>query len=469
MEKLLISNELGYEKFSPLNDELVTRFKAAREIEVQGAIQRSRTAFTSWRLTTIESRGRILRKVAQNLESHSDEIAEIVRLETGKPIHLALNEVSAGVEMAYLMAAQGRLSVGKQLPSATLGRQTIVSRVPRGVAALIVSFNTPIPNYAWKVFPALICGNTAILKPSQHTPLSSEYFSNLLIESGVPEDVLIVVQGDSITGELLVKGNVDIISFTGSSKSGKEIARATGDQLKKTILELGGANPFIVFADANISKAANDAVQSAFSNAGQRCASGSRMLVHESVYDEFMQEFESYAGKLLVGTENECHVGTLISPSAAAEFEKFLKACQTAGARVERVGELRGISKSTVLPAIILGLNYTHPLAQVEFFGPATRFFSFNSEASAIAIANSTPLALTAAIWTRDSDLAYRVSGLVNSGVLNINGPTHGSEPNMPFGGFGDSGNGTREAGIESLDYYSDLKVISTFNTMNHV
>jgi len=168
----LADNEIYYEKFSPLNTELIANFKMAREVEVANAIERSRKAFNGWRLTTIESRGRILRRIAQNLESHSDEIAQIVRLETGKPIQLALNEVSAGVEMAYLMAAQGRLPIGKQLPSVTQGRQTIVTRVPRGVAALIVSFNTPIPNYAWKVFPALISGNTAILKPSQHTPLS---------------------------------------------------------------------------------------------------------------------------------------------------------------------------------------------------------------------------------------------------------------------------------------------------------
>jgi len=277
--------------------------------------------------------------------------------------------------------------------------------------------------------------------------------------------VLTILQGDAITGQLLTKGNVDIISFTGSSKSGKEIARDTGDQLKKTILELGGANPFIVFADANLSLAASDAVQSAFSNSGQRCASGSRMLVQELVYNEFLQKFRKSAKNLLVGTEKECDIGTLISPTAAVEFEQYLKACQAAGATVERLGELRGISKSTVLPAIILGLHSTHPLAQLEIFGPATRFFSFTSEASAIGMANCTPLALTAAVWTKDSDVAYRVSILVNSGVLNINGPTHGSEPNMPFGGFGDSGNGTREAGIESLDYYSDLKVISTFNT----
>ena len=465
----MTKNDLDYERYSPLDDQLISRFKLAREVEVEKAISRARKAFETWSVTTIESRGRILRKIAQNLELYTDEIAKLVRDETGKPIQLSLNEVAAGVEMAYLMAAHGRLPIGRQLPSATQGRQTTVTRVPRGVAALIVSYNTPIPNYAWKVFPALISGNTAILKPSQYTPLSSEYFGKLLLDSGVPEDVLVVLQGDSITGRLLVQGDVDLISFTGSSEVGKEIARSSGDQLKKTILELGGANPLIVFDDANISQAASAAVQSAFSNAGQRCASGSRIVVHESVYENFMQEFLSLARKLTVGPESDSDIGTLVSPDAAKIFEKYLRACEEVGANVERVGTLKDSIRSVARPAVISNLDFWHPLAQVEFFGPATRFFSFDSEKSAIEIANCTSLGLTAALWTKDFDRAYRVTTLLKSGVVNINGPTHGSEPNMPFGGFGDSGNGTREAGVESLDYYSDLKVISTFNLPGNV
>lgn len=468
MDKPLTGDDLSYKRYSPLDNQLISTCQLARELEVEEAISKSRKAFETWSLTTIESRGRIIRKVAQNLEVYADEIAQLVRAETGKPIQLALNEVAAGAEMAYLMAAHGRLSIGRQLPSATQGRQTTVTRVPRGVAALIVSYNTPIPNYAWKVFPALISGNTAILKPSQYTPLSSNYFGKLLIDSGVPEGVLTVLQGDSVTGQLLVRGDIDLISFTGSSEAGKEIARSTGDQLKKTILELGGANPFIVFDDANISMAAIAAVQSAFSNAGQRCASGSRIVVQESVYEVFVQEFRNSSQRLLVGSESDCDIGTLINPDAAVKFERYLVACENAGASVERVGIRRGFAQTSVLPALISNLHYEHPLAKVEIFGPATRFFRFDSEDSAIKIANCTVLGLTAAVWTRDTDRAYRITTLVKSGVININGPTHGSEANMPFGGFGDSGNGSREAGVESLDYYSDLKVISTFNFTNN-
>lgn len=461
-------SDLNYERYSPLDNQLITKYKLARELEVETAIRKSKEAFEIWSLTTIESRGRILRKVAQNLEHYADEIANLVRIETGKPIQLALNEVAAGAEMAYLMSAHGRLATGTQLPSAIKGRQTTVTRVPRGVAALIVSYNTPIPNYAWKVFPALISGNTAILKPSQYTPLSSDYFGKLLLDSGVPQDVLIVLQGDSITGGLLVQGDIDLISFTGSSEVGKEINRLTGGHLKKTILELGGVNPFIVFADANISQATNAAVQSAFSNAGQRCASGSRILIQESVYEDFAREFLSSSQRLVVGTESDCDIGTLISPGAAEAFEQYLVSCEKAGGNVERVGTLQGASQSSVLPAVISNLDFDNPLAKVEIFGPATRLFSFKTEESAIKIANCTSMGLTAAVWTRDSDLANRVTTLLKCGVININGPTHGSEPNMPFGGFGDSGNGTREAGVEALDYYSDLKVVSIFNSTSN-
>lgn len=461
-----VRNPLIYRRHSPLDGQLIGEFTFATDLEIRHAVAKSRKAYESWSNKTIESRGRLLRAVAGNLETNADELARIVRLETGKPTAVALNEVFAAIEMCYLMSAHGRLPIGRQIPSAVDGRQTTVMRVPRGVAALLVSYNTPIPNYAWKVFPALVSGNTAILKPSPYTPLSSEFFGQLLNDSGIPENVLIILQGDSETGSRLVAADIDLISFTGSSYAGREIGRVTAGQLKKTILELGGSNPFIVCEDADIPKAAKVAIDSAFSNAGQRCASASRIIVQGSILEVFLREFTEKAKELSIGIDYDCDLGTLIDPTAVAKFESFLKECAAAGANVQRVGMQKGVSDSIALPAIISNLPFDHPLAQTEIFGPATRIFSFASESEASVIANSTPFGLTAAIWTRNSDRAYRLSNAVRAGLINVNGPTHGAEANMPFGGFGDSGNGTREAGIEALDYYSDLKVFSTFHTL---
>ena len=344
-------------RVSPLNDEVLSSFEAGREREISRAVRNARVAQRGWSNLTFVKRGQIIRNVCQLLESRSQEFISIVRAETGKSTQLAKGELDAAVEFGYLMAAHGRLPIGKVLPSGVLGKNVQVTRNPIGVCGLIVSFNTPLPNYAWKVFPALISGNTAILKPSPHTPFSAWFFGKTLIEAGVPAGVLQVIQGDSITGRLLVDSDIDLISFTGSNSAGVEIATKASVRIMRTILELGGSNPFIVFEDAKIDVAIDFAIQSSFSNAGQRCAAGSRIILHKSIYKTFIDKLKSKMESHKFGTSEDCLIGPVISVESVKRLTEMEYDCINAGATVLPLGHQDGSSQNVVQPKLILGLD----------------------------------------------------------------------------------------------------------------
>jgi aldehyde dehydrogenase (NAD+) len=339
-----------------------------------------------------------------------------------------------------------------------------VRRIPFGVAALLVSYNTPLPNYAWKTFPALLAGNTVILKPSEFTISSALVFGELFKTAEFPAGVFNLLVGGKEVGQELVASDVDLVSFTGSYSGGIEIESASAGKLRRIILELGGNNPIIVFPDSDFETLMSHAVNSAFSNSGQRCAAGSRIIIHSTLREKFVSKFISDSSKLIVGASNESAIGPLISVKAADAFEEFLSLCESQGARVDRIGEKSSQwSACSVIPAVIQGLDPESELSKKEIFGPAVRIYSFDTEIEAVQLANGTPYGLTAAIWTRNSELSARVSNALVCGLININGPTYGAEFNFPFGGRKHSGNGTQDAGLESIQQYSTLKVISTY------
>jgi len=451
---------------SPLDGTDIASVDITEPSEVPRVVARAREAFTSWSATTLESRGRIIRRAAQILESRAEDLARIVRRETGKPLGGALGEVSAAIEMAYLVASHGRHESGQLLPSAVPGRQVRVQRMPRGVAALIVTYNAPLPNFAWKVFPALMAGNTAILKPSPANPMSAEAFVEILREAGVPDDAVQVVHGEGDTAAAIIDSGVELVSFTGSYPTGQKVLEASARTLAKTIIELGGANPIIVCADADLERAVDVVLDSAFSNAGQRCSSGSRIIIDDAIYESFRERLLAKGASVTWGTEDDVVVSTLIDQSSVDHFETFLRDASDAGALVQRVGTLAGKPhKDACLaePAVVENLPIDHPLGMTEFFGPATRLFRSFGDDEAIAMANTSEYGLTAAVWTSNIARAERIVSKLQAGVININGPTHGAEVNMPFGGVKHSGNGSRDAGIHAIDQYSDVQVVSTF------
>jgi acyl-CoA reductase-like NAD-dependent aldehyde dehydrogenase len=394
-------------------------------------------------------RGELVRELALLLRDRRDAAAQIVVEETGKSMELALGEVDAAVEMGFFVAGEGRRLYGRTTTSAMPNRTVLATRRPVGVAGLIVSFNTPFPNYAWKAFPAVFCGNTAVLKPSEHTPASAAFFGELCNEV-LPPGVLNVVHGlGPEAGPPLVESpDVDLVSFTGSAETGRWISEHGGRRLAKVVLELGGKNALVVCDDADLDRAVEWSLASAFSNAGQRCAAASRLVVFADVYDDFRERF------LAGATSYE--TGPVISEES---LQRILAALD--GANVIAGGERLDRPGWWLTPTVVEDVPADAALSRTELFGPVAILYSVQDLDAAIALVNDSPYGLTSAIHTASIHRAMRFADEVEAGVVVVNGGTHGSEPHMGFGGVKQSGTGWREAGLEALDVYTEWKYVN--------
>ena len=288
------------DKLRPDDGTLLCRLARSSSTDVGAAVSAARAAQPGWAERTPVERGDLLRELALALRERREEASEIVAAETGKPIELARGETDAAVEMGLFVAGEGRRSYGRTTTSSMPHRTVLTIRQPLGVAGLIMSFNTPLPNVAWKVFPALLCGNAAVVKPSEHAPASAWFFGELAVRAGVPPGVLNIVQGTGTeAGAAVVEHpDVDLVSFTGSAETGRWINEHAGRRLAKVCLELGGKNALVVCDDADLTNAVRWALASAFSNAGQRCASASRLVVFDDVYDTFRDRLLEEASTL---------------------------------------------------------------------------------------------------------------------------------------------------------------------------
>jgi len=451
------------EKFSPATGDLLSRVARSGAEDAGAAIAAAAAAQPAWARETPAARGAVLRRIAQLLERDADEIAAVVAAETGKSHKDALGETGGAIEMGYFVAGEGRRLYGKTTTSAIPHRQNLILRQPLGVAGLIIAANTPIANVAWKVFPALVCGNAAVLKPSEDTPETALTFARLAAEAGLPPGVLNVVQGlGPEAGQPLVEDRrVAVVSFTGSTAVGRMIARVGGERLAKVCLELGGKNPLIVCDDADLERAADAATLSAYSNAGQRCAAGSRIIVFDSVYEEFKALLLELTSAQRVGPGDEHDLGPVINLRQLEHMLGKVEEARAAGATVLAGGErLTGEGRDGgyyMAPTLLEG---TDALSSSELFGPITTLHRVAGFDEAVELANDSPYGLTAAIWTASVHRGQEFVARVSSGVASVNGPTYGSEPHMPFGGVRDSGTGWREAGTEAIEVYSDLKTV---------
>lgn len=455
-----------FEKLAPATGSVLSTVARSDRRDVDAALAAAVEAQPAWARRPVPERGQILRRIAQLLERDREEIAEIVAQETGKSRKDARGETDGAVEMGYFVAGEGRRFYGKTTTSAVPNRQALIVRQPLGVAGLIIAANTPIANVAWKVFPALLCGNAAVLKASEDTPATALAFARLADEAGLPPGVLNVVQGyGEEAGQPLVEDpRVAVVSFTGSTAVGRMIARVAGERLAKVCLELGGKNPFVVCDDADLEKAAHAAALSAFSNAGQRCASGSRIIVFDAVYDRFVELLLARAEAQRVGPDDDDDFGPVINERQLEAMLAAVERARAAGARVLCGGHrLTGPGYDGgfyMAPTLVEGVPLDGEMACTELFGPIATLHRVGGFEEALAAASASPYGLTAAIWTGSIHRAQEFVARVPSGVASVNGPTYGSEPHMPFGGLKDSGTGWREAGTEALDVYSDLKTV---------
>ena len=455
------------EKYNPHDGMLLCGVAASSAIDTDEAVNVAAQAFPSWSGLTPVRRGQILADVVSVMKQQAEELAECVAVETGKPLQDARGETAGAIQLAEFFAGEGMRLYGRSLTSGTPGKYSHTVRQPLGVAGLIVPANTPIANIAWKTFPALVCGNTVVLKAAEDAPQIALLVAQMMKAAGLPDGVFNVIQGlgQPAGAALVVNPDVAVISFTGSTAVGRWIAEVAGRRLARVSLELGGKNPLVVCDDADLEQAVHWAALSAFSNAGQRCASGSRLIVFKSVYDEFRDRLVTRARALKLGVTSGSDLGPVVN---RRQQETILAAIATAK---EQEGSVlcggavpddKSLSRGYYIqPTVIEGLLPVTKLCQQEVFGPVTTLHAVENLSEALEVANATEYGLTASVHTRSVDRAMWFAQRVKAGVANVNMGTYGSEPHMPFGGFGASGNGTREPGIEALDVYSELKNIS--------
>jgi alpha-ketoglutaric semialdehyde dehydrogenase len=455
-----------FAKVDPATGRTICQVARSTAADVRLAVNAARQAQPAWAAMTPVKRGDILRQIAMLMREQRSAIADLVSKETGKSRKDALGETDAAIEMGFFVAGEGRRFYGQTTTSAVPNKSAMIVRQPLGVAGLIIAANTPIANVAWKAFPALLCGNAAVLKASEDTPLSAWAFGVLAREAGVPDGVYTTLHGlgEEAGAPLVEHPDVAVVSFTGSCEVGRWIAQTAGRRLAKTCLELGGKNPLIVCDDADLANAVAWTLGSAFSNAGQRCAAGSRILVFEAVYDRFKQMLVEATNALKVGTADTDDYGPVINEEQMKNMLGSVERAKTAGAKILTGGHrLSGEAYGDgffVAPTIVEHAGSNDEISRTELFGPITILYRVKGFEEAIAMANDSPFGLTASIHTQNINRAMTFIGRIQAGVAVVNGGTYGSEPHLPFGGLRQSGNGWREAGTQALDVYSDLKTV---------
>jgi aldehyde dehydrogenase (NAD+) len=444
------------DKTRPADGDHLCRVARSGAADADAAVAAAREAQVEWGARTAVERGNVVRAIAELLRERREEASEIVAAETGKAIDLARGETDAAIEMGFFVAGEGRRSYGRTTTASMPHRTVLTMRRPVGVAALLISFNTPLPNVAWKAFPSIFCGNGSVLKPSEHAPVSAWWLGSLCHEAGLPPGVLNVVQGlGPEAGMPLVQDpRVDLVSFTGSAATGRLIAEAAGRRLAKTVMELGGKNALVVCDDADLDRAVEWTLASAFSNAGQRCAAGSRIVVFDGVYDDFRD-------RLARATTALGDVGPVISEAAMDRILAAVEAACAGGATILVGGGRSGDRGWHVAPTIVEAVSADAPLSCDELFGPVAALYPVAGFDEAVALVNDSPYGLTAAIHTASIHRAMRFAERVAAGVVVVNAGTHGSEPHMGFGGVKQSGTGWKEAGLESLDVYSETQYVN--------
>jgi acyl-CoA reductase-like NAD-dependent aldehyde dehydrogenase len=455
-----------FAKLSPVSGKVLVRVARSRAADVEQAVEAARRAQKGWAERTPVERGDLLLAITQAMRRNQEKIAAVVAAETGMSVKQARGETGGAIAQGEFMAGEGRRLYGRTTTSGVPNKYAMTVRQPLGVAGLIIAANTPIANVAWKVFPALVCGNAAVLKAAEDTPATAWIFGRLAHEVGLPPGVLNIIQGygEEAGAPLVAHPGVDVISFTGSSAVGRQIARVAGERLARVSLELGGKNPLVVCDDADLENAARWVLLSAFSNAGQRCAAGSRIIIFASVYDRFRDMLVERTKRLRVGPGDDDDFGPVINEEQLANMVAALERAREKGAVVltggHRLTDPAHAQGFFMAPTLIENVGPYDEISTSELFGPVTCLYRVKDFAEAISLANDSPYGLTASIHTRSIHRAVEFAQKVQAGVAVVNAGTYGSEPHMPFGGLKQSGNGSREPGTEALDVYSNLKDI---------
>ncbi|MEO7155910.1 MAG: aldehyde dehydrogenase family protein [Vicinamibacterales bacterium] len=447
--------------------DLLGLFADSTSADAAAAIAAARTAFESWRLVPAPKRAEILFKAAQLIAERKEEFARDMTREMGKVLDETRGDVQEAIDMTYFLAAEGRRLHGQTAPSELRDKFAMSIRQPIGVCSMITPWNFPMAIPSWKIIPALVCGNTVVLKPSELTPLSSIHFVKILEEAGVPPGVVNLVTGGPAVGEMLTTHpDVSVVSFTGSTAVGKLVNQNAAPFFKKVHLEMGGKNAIMIMDDANLDLALEGCLWGGFGTTGQRCTAASRVIVHEQLHDRFMEGFVKRAGALRVGNGLDAAVqmGPSISDKQLQKVMGYVEIGKQEGATIACGGHrlTSGVHANGFFhePTIFTGVTRTMRIAREEIFGPVVSVIKCDSLDEAVSIANDVAYGLSCSIYTQDINRAFQAMRDVYTGIFYVNAPTIGAEVHLPFGGTKATGNGHREAGLASLDVFSEWKSI---------
>ncbi len=436
--------------------------------DVNDAVTAAAQAYPDWRKTPAPLRGAILTRMGRLMEAQKETLARQMTAEMGKVLTEARGDVQEAIDMAYYMAAFGRLPNGHSVPSERADVFCMAQRVPIGVAGLITPWNFPIAIPSWKMFPALMAGNTVVLKPAEDTPGLAVSFVELLQEAGIPKGVvnLVTGMGEEAGAALVEHPGVGVISFTGSTETGRTIASRCGQLMKRVSCELGGKNAIVVLDDASIDLAVKGALWSAFGTAGQRCTAASRLIVQRGIKHRFTHALVSQTEQLKMGAgaDADTQIGPVVNCSQLARIDDYVQIGKAEGAKVLTGGRIldggdygRG---SFYAPTVFDDMMLNMRVAQEEIFGPVTGIVEVDTLEDAINAANATQYGLSLSLYTRDVTRAFRAMQELEAGLVYINLPTSGAEIQLPFGGVKNTGNGHREAGVGAMDYCTEWKSI---------
>lgn len=449
-------------------DEVIGTFPKSSKEDVDEAVRAARQAYEKWRLVPAPKRGDILKKVGDILFARKEEIARTMTREMGKVLTETRGDVQEGIDTAYYAASEGRRLFGYTVPSELPNKFNMAMRMPIGVAGIVTPWNFPMAIPTWKIFPALLCGNTVVFKPASDTPATAAMLVEILMEGGIPEGVVNIVHGGgSDVGMAIVEHpDVDLISFTGSTGVGKKISEVASKTLKRVSLELGGKNAQIVMDDADLNLALDGVLWGAFGTTGQRCTATSRLLLHEKIYDRFMTMLVDRAQKLRLGDglKENTEVGPCINEGQRKTVHSYVEIGMKEGATLVTGGTIAsgdGLNKGWFYqPTIFTNVQPEMRIAKEEIFGPVLSVIKIKSLEEGIAVLNNTIYGLSSSIYTAGVNNAFKAIRDIKAGITYINGPTIGAEAHMPFGGVKQTGNGHREGGWTVFDFFTEWKTV---------
>jgi alpha-ketoglutaric semialdehyde dehydrogenase len=448
--------------------EIVGEFPLSSPSDIDAAVSAAREAYKTWRLVPAPKRAEILFRVAELLVKRKAEFSRDMTLEMGKVLAETRGDVQEAIDMTYYMAGEGRRLFGQTTPSELPNKFAMSVRQSIGVCGLITPWNFPMAIPSWKMMPALICGNTVVLKPAEDTPLSSYRLVETMAEAGLPPGVVNLVSGDGpgAGAPLSSHKDVPVVSFTGSTSTGRIIAQICAPEFKHYSLEMGGKNIILALDDANLELALDGAIWGGFGTTGQRCTAASRIGVHKSRYKEFLSRLVERAKKLKVGNglDASTDMGPLINEQQLQTVMSYVEIGKNEGAKLLTGGhrlDQGDYAKGWFHEPTVFGdCDPQMRIAQEEIFGPVVSVIPIDNLEQGIEVANGVPYGLSASVYTRDVNAAFAALRDLYTGIVYINAPTIGAETHLPFGGTKQTGNGHREAAVASIDFFTEWKSV---------